>query len=93
VTRKLSLRADGLAWRTVEDELIAIDVHESTYLTANGSGLVLWEALAAGATSDELAAKLVAEFGIDPDAARTDADRFVEELRERGLLDEARDAQ
>jgi hypothetical protein len=92
VTKKLSLREDDLAWRTVDEELIAIDVRESTYLTANGSGLVLWEALAAGATSEELAARLVAAYGIDPETAREDVQRFVQELRERGLLDENRDA-
>ena len=54
MTRKLSLRGDDLAWRTVDDELIAIDVRDSTYLSSNDSGLLMWNALAAGTTKEEL---------------------------------------
>ena len=89
MTKKLRLRGDDLAWRTVDDELIAIDVRESTYLTANGSGMILWTALSAGATKDDLVGSLVAEFDIDADTAAADVERFLTDLRERGLLDES----
>ena len=87
--KKLSLRGDDLAWRTVDDELIAIDVRESTYLSANDSGLLMWNALAAGTTKDALTASLVAEYGIDTETASADVDAFLAHLKERGLLDEA----
>ncbi len=93
MTERLTLRQEDLAWRTVEDELIAIDVRDSTYLTANDSGLLLWDALAAGATSEELAARLVDAFGIDAATATTDVESFLSDLRERGLLDETRDTE
>ena len=48
MSKRLSLRGDDLAWRTVDDELIAIDVRESTYLSSNDRGLLMWNALAAG---------------------------------------------
>ena len=54
MTTELRLRNDDLAWRTVDDEMIAIDVRDSTYLTANDSGALLWNALAAGTTREEL---------------------------------------
>ena len=50
MTTELRLRESDLAWRTVDDEMIAIDVRDSTYLTANDSGALLWNALAAGTT-------------------------------------------
>lgn len=88
MTAELRLRSADLAWRTVDDEMIAIDVRDSTYLTANDSGALLWNALAAGTTKDALADSLVAAYGIDADAAAADVERFLAELRERGLLDE-----
>ena len=88
MTSELRLRRNDLAWRTVEDEMIAIDVRDSTYLTANDSGALLWNALASGTTKDELAGSLVAAYGIDADTAAADVERFLTELRERGLLDE-----
>lgn len=85
---QLRLRNADLAWRTVDDEMIAIDVRESTYLTANDSGAILWSALAAGATKDELADRLVDAYGIEAEAAAADVESFLNDLRERGLLDE-----
>ena len=89
MTKKLSLRGDDLAWRTVDDELIAIDVRDSTYLSANNSGLLMWNALSAGTTREELTASLVAEYGIDAETASQDVEAFLANLKERGLLDEA----
>lgn len=88
MSTELRLRNDDLAWRTVDDEMIAIDVRDSTYLTANDSGALLWEALAAGATREALAGSLVAAYGIDAETAAADVERFLTDLRERGLLDE-----
>lgn len=88
MSKKLTLRGADLAWRTVDEELIAIDVRESTYLTANSSGMVLWAALSEGASKEDLVAKLVAEYGIDEETAVADVERFLTDLRERELLDE-----
>ena len=88
MTAQLRLRNADLAWRTVDDEMIAIDVRESNYLTANDSGAILWSALADGTTKDELADRLVETYGIDPDTAAADVESFLRELRERGLLEE-----
>jgi Coenzyme PQQ synthesis protein D (PqqD) len=88
MSTELRLRNDDLAWRTVDDEMIAIDVRDSTYLTANDSGALLWQALAAGTTREALAGNLVEAYGIDADTAAADVERFLTDLRERGLLDE-----
>lgn len=89
MSRELRLRRDDLAWREVEDELIAIDVRDSSYLSANDSGLLLWRTLAAGTTRDELVEALTSNFDVDAATAERDVDAFLADLRERGLLDEA----
>lgn len=86
---ELRLRRDDLAWRAVEDELIAIDVRDSSYLSANDSGLLLWRTLAEGTTREGLVAALTEQFDVDPATAGADVDAFLADLRERGLLDEA----
>jgi len=86
----LRLRPDTLHWRRIDDEVIAIDIRASTYLSANGSGALLWEALAEGATREELAELLVHAFDIDRARAITDVESFLDDLTGRGLLvDEA----
>lgn len=83
------LRDKSLSWRRIEEEVVAVDVSSSTYLSANDSGAVLWQALAEGATRDELSAALVDRFGLEPEAAGADVDHFLAQLREQGLLDES----
>lgn len=82
----LRLREDGLSWRALEGEVIALDLSESLYLSANASGALLWQALARGATRAELEATLVDAYAIAPERARADVDAFLADAEERGLL-------
>jgi hypothetical protein len=84
---ELKLRHDGVAWKEVDGEVVALDERGAVYLAANPAGAVLWRALAGGTTHDELVAGLVAEFGIPTDRAHADVGAFVTDLREHGLLD------
>jgi hypothetical protein len=84
--RKLRLRSEDLAWRMIDDEVVVVDMRTSTYLNTNGSGALLWRALVDGATYEDLAARLVEEFGIDADRAIADVDRFLDAVSSRGLL-------
>jgi hypothetical protein len=83
---RLRLRTEDLHWREVDDEIVALEGQRARYLAANGSGALLWRMLTRGATRDELAAALVETYGIAADAATAGADRFVEQLRSKGLL-------
>jgi hypothetical protein len=83
---ELRLRDTNLHWREMDGEVVALEARSSTYVAANGSGTVLWRALAAGATREELAAELVRVYGIGPEQAVADADGFVEALDRQGLL-------
>ena len=86
---ELRLRTDAVAWRHVEGEVIAVDLRSSTYLSAAGSGALLWQALADGTTREMLVDLLTGEFGIERDRAAADVDAFVADLAGRELLDEA----
>jgi len=80
------LRDDALHWRQIEDEVVAVDMKTASYLGANPAGALLWPALAAGATREELGALLVERFGIDEAQASTDVEAFLAQLGEAGLL-------
>jgi coenzyme PQQ synthesis protein D (PqqD) len=84
---ELKLRHEGVAWKEVDGEVVALDEHGAVYLAANPAGAVLWRALAGGTTHEGLVADLVAEFGIPTDRADADVGAFLGDLRERGLLD------
>jgi orotate phosphoribosyltransferase-like protein len=84
---QLKLRGEGLTWREIDDEVVALDVESATYLSANASGRLLWRSLSEGATRQELVSCLVDEFEIDAERAGADVDAFLAELSKRGLLE------
>jgi hypothetical protein len=83
---RLRLRGD-LVWRAAGDEVVALDGEPGRYMSTNAAGGLLWHALAEGASREELAGRLVAEFGIAPDRAARDVDAYLAELEGNGLLE------
>jgi hypothetical protein len=83
----LKLRSSELTWLEIQGELIALDESASTYLSANDSGLVLWQALAGGTSRHELVSLLLERFDVDETEAGADVDAFVADLHARGLLE------
>ena len=83
---RIRLDDSRIAWRTIDEEIVAVDIETAEYLSINGSGTVLWAALARGATETELASMLVETYAITPERAREDIETFLGTLRERGLV-------
>ena len=84
---RLRLLGSGLDWREVDGQVIALDSRHSKYLATNATGTVLWRALAAGSSEDELALLLVDTYAIEPERARLDVSRFLAGLGENGMLE------
>jgi coenzyme PQQ synthesis protein D (PqqD) len=80
------LRDTELDWRAVEGEVVALDRRTSNYLAVNSAGAKLWEALASGASRDQLIELLVADFTIAREVAERDTDAFLQMLSEQDLL-------
>jgi hypothetical protein len=80
------LRDTELDWRAVEGEVVALDRRTSNYLAVNSAGAKLWEALASGASRDQLIELLVADFTIAREVAERDTDAFLQMLAEQDLL-------
>lgn len=79
------LRPD-VQWRVVDGEVVALDVPQSRYVATNRSGAPLWRLIGEGATTADLVSVLVESYGLGPEAATADVERFLEELRDRDLL-------
>lgn len=58
------------------------------YITLNGSGKLLWEALSKGATKDELVSLMLATYDVERDIASADVDKFINKLLEADIIDE-----
>lgn len=82
----MKLRTDDLEWQQIDDEIIVLDTRRAEYLGVEGTAVALWHALESGADRDQLAASLVARYGIDPAQALADVDAFLADLAARELL-------
>lgn len=82
----LRLRDEGLNWREIDGEVVALDVKRSHYLNLNATGCVLWLMLAEGATKRQLVDKLREEFDVDEPTAQHDVDAFITSCRDNDLL-------
>jgi len=83
----LRLNESAVTWREVDSEIVALNVDAGEYFTLNGSGRLLWLALADSASVDELADLLVATYGVPEEQARIDASAFVDDLVGRSLVE------
>ncbi len=86
MTERLRVRAEAVEWRTVEGEIVALDLRRSLYLAINPSGATLWPALVEGASRDELVERLCAECEVSRETAESDVDGFLSELASHDLL-------
>ncbi len=85
----MKLRTGEITWRTIDEDLVILDLRSSTYLTTNASGAVLMKELTEERTEAELAASLVESFGISTDKAVADVRSFMDALQAGGLLAES----
>jgi hypothetical protein len=85
---ELRLRRSDLQWRSVEGEIVALDLHGSQYLGVTASGAALWDMLAHGTTREALVDHLITTYSLDADVAREHVDAFLGQLRAQDLLEE-----
>ena len=86
----MKLKAD-FTLREIAGDYIVIPTGENyldfgAVISLNESGAFLWSQLKESKTAEELAASLIAEYGIDNDTATTDANDFISLLTEHGLI-------
>ena len=57
-------------------------------ITVNELGGFIWDILAEDVSLDTIVERITAEYEVDADTARTDAEAFLDELRRVGALEE-----
>lgn len=83
-----AIQVDGAraTWRRVGDELVVLDLTDSSYLSVNDTGTAIWPLLERGATRNELLTEILNQFDVERTAAQSDLDNFLAELSARNLL-------
>lgn len=84
---------NGFALRQFADQWIAVSVDEladtrNVLITLNKTAAFAWKQLQSDISREALIAALVERFDADEHVIRADTDRFLDQAREAGLLDE-----
>ncbi len=84
---------EGFVLRQVGEDHIVVPVGAQTVdfrciITLNETGAFLWQQLQQENTTVGVAAALLAEYDVPAEKAAADVERFVDNLRQKGLLDE-----
>lgn len=82
----MHLRTDAVFMTDAGEQKVILDARGSTYLTANGSGRIILDALMSEVTLSHLVFLLSSQFGLDDDTALRDCLVFLNELDQRGWL-------
>lgn len=80
-------RSPAIAARMLGGEMMIMSAVDSTFFTLNEVATVIWQS-ADGRTplSEIVERKICEEFEIEPGVAHRDAERFVSELSQHGIL-------
>jgi hypothetical protein len=87
ISDKYIARSSAIAARLVGGDMMIMSAADSTFFTLNEVGTAIWQA-ADGQTSlaQIVAAKICAEFEVNPSDALRDTEQFVTELAQHGIL-------
>jgi hypothetical protein len=83
---EIRLRDDRVQWLETDGEVVALHNASLSYLGLNETGSVLWQALVAGATREELVARLLDTFDVSRATAESDTGAFLAELERLELI-------
>lgn len=83
----------GYVLRQVMDVYVVMGIGSGAYepnriMSVNDTGAFLWRLLEKGTGKEELADSLTKEYDVDIRTAEADVDAFLDELRQRVLIDE-----
>ena len=81
-------RSERAMARTVDDEVVILDIASGQFYGINDVGSLVWDLLEYDTTRDALIEAVTAEFDVDPAQAGDDIDSLVSQLSDAGLVEQ-----
>ena len=79
-------RSSSTMARSVDDELVILDVPSGRFFGLNDVGSVIWDRLERDATHEQLVDAVVAVYDVDRETASADVASLVDQLTDAGLV-------
>ncbi len=82
----LLVRADHAITADLDANGMILDPEAGQFIELNPVAFRMWEMIAAPISIAELCERLVAEYAVAPDMCRAEVDRWLADMRARGLV-------
>jgi hypothetical protein len=80
-------RANEVAARSLDGEMMIMSARDSTLFTLNPVGTIIWQSADGKTPLEEIVErKICAEFEVDPEEALKDVESFVNDLASHGII-------
>lgn len=87
MSEKYITRSTAIAARMLGGEMMVMSATDSTFFTLNEVATAIWQAADGHTPLSEIVSRAVCDqFEVEPEVARADAEQFVAELSEHGIL-------
>ncbi|HXT35656.1 MAG TPA: PqqD family protein [Chloroflexota bacterium] len=80
--------SDSVVDAVLGDEAILLNVASGMYFGLDPVGTRIWELLVEGAGKQEILGRVLDEYDVEPERARTDVEAFIQALASKGLTQE-----
>lgn len=84
--KKRPSQGKEILFRRIEDEGILYQVQENRIHSLNSTALLIWELCDGEHSSEEIAARIVSVYKVEPEKALEDVATTLKQLEELGLL-------
>ncbi|WP_334144483.1 PqqD family protein [Rhabdothermincola sp.] len=84
--QRFRVNAPSVIHETLGDEVVIINLAAGTCYTLAGLGVQIWQALASGASTDEVVAQVEASYSTTRVGALESVSAFIDDLVTEGLL-------
>jgi len=87
MSEKYIRRSSQIAARMLGGEMMIMSVKDSTFFMLDPVATAIWQAADGSSSLSQIVTeKICAEFDVSPEIAAQDAEEFVQELAEHGIL-------
>jgi hypothetical protein len=80
-------RTTGLVASEVNGEVVILSIDSGHFFQLNAIGSRIWDILEAPRTLGEICSAMCGQFDVEAEACRTDVFAFVQQMRDKGLLE------
>jgi hypothetical protein len=86
VSEKYIAKSTAIAARMLGGEMMIMSAVDSTFFTLNEVATAIWQAADGRTPLSEIVAGIAREYEVEPEVAGRDAEQFVNDLSQHGIL-------